>query len=105
MSALTRNRAPNTVPSDLMAEYYVQRTLGGAGLIVSEGILVTRQGYVHCPCVYEYVLKLFILVRTEWSHAPGIWNSEQTEAWKKIVDAVHSKGGRIYAQLWHGKGI
>ncbi|EDR03726.1 uncharacterized protein LACBIDRAFT_174716 [Laccaria bicolor S238N-H82] len=82
MSALTRNRAPNTVPSDLMAEYYVQRTLGGAGLIVTEGALVTRQG-------------------TEWSHAPGIWNSEQTEAWKKIVDAVHSNGGRIYAQLWH----
>ena len=44
MSALTRNRAPNTYPTDLMKEYYVQRVLGGAGLIVTEGILVTRQG-------------------------------------------------------------
>jgi 2,4-dienoyl-CoA reductase-like NADH-dependent reductase (Old Yellow Enzyme family) len=59
MSALTRNRARNTVPSELMAEYYVQRTLGGAGLIVTEGTLVTRQGYVHRPCVYEYAFKLF----------------------------------------------
>ena len=44
MSALTRNRAPQTYPSDLMKEYYVQRALGGAGLIVTEGILITRQG-------------------------------------------------------------
>ena len=42
MSALTRNRAISTYPSDLMKEYYVQRA--GAGLIVTEGILVTRQG-------------------------------------------------------------
>ena len=46
MTALTRNRAPNTVPSDLMKEYYVQRARGGAGLIVTEGTLITRQGYV-----------------------------------------------------------
>ena len=44
MSALTRNRAPHTYPTDLMKEYYVQRVLGGVGLIVTEGILVTRQG-------------------------------------------------------------
>ena len=44
MSALTRNRALNTYPSDLMKEYYVQRVLGGAGLIVTEGILISRQG-------------------------------------------------------------
>jgi 2,4-dienoyl-CoA reductase-like NADH-dependent reductase (Old Yellow Enzyme family) len=44
MSALTRNRAPNTYPSELMKEYYVQRVQGGVGLIVTEGILITRQG-------------------------------------------------------------
>ncbi|KAG6811786.1 hypothetical protein H0H92_005856 [Tricholoma furcatifolium] len=38
---------------------------------------------------------------TEWPHAPGIWNKEQVEGWKKIVDIVHSKGSHIYAQLWH----
>jgi len=82
MSALTRNRAPHTYPSDLMKEYYVQRVLGGAGLIITEGILITRQG-------------------TEWEHAPGIWDAEQVAGWKKIVDAVHEAGGKIFAQLWH----
>ena len=46
MSAMTRNRAPGMVPSKLMKEYYVQRARGGAGHIVTEGIFVSRQGYV-----------------------------------------------------------
>ncbi|KAJ7038771.1 hypothetical protein C8F04DRAFT_1220331, partial [Mycena alexandri] len=82
MSALTRNRSSNTVPNDVMLKYYVQRATGGAGLIVSEGILISRQG-------------------TEWPAAPGIWNKAQTEGWKKITDAVHEAGSKIYAQLWH----
>lgn len=45
MSALTRNRAPEAVPSDLMATYYGQRAKGGVGLIVSEATLITQQGY------------------------------------------------------------
>lgn len=44
MSALTRNRARNTIPTDNLVEYYTQRARGGAGLIVSEGTLITRQG-------------------------------------------------------------
>jgi len=46
MSALTRNRALDTYPTELMKEYYLQRVRGGAGLIVTEGILVVRQGWV-----------------------------------------------------------
>ena len=46
ISALTRDRAIGTVPTDVVREYYRQRAAGGAGLIVSEGILITRQGYV-----------------------------------------------------------
>ncbi|TFK21234.1 flavo protein NADH-dependent oxidoreductase [Coprinopsis marcescibilis] len=82
MSALTRNRAPNTVPTELMKDYYVQRARGGAGLIVTEGTLITRQG-------------------TEWEYVPGIWSPEQVSGWKKITDAVHTEGTYIYAQLWH----
>ncbi|KAJ3549834.1 hypothetical protein NMY22_g729 [Coprinellus aureogranulatus] len=82
MSALTRNRSIKTVPSDLMAEYYAQRARGGAGHIVSEGVLITRQG-------------------TEWQAAPGIWNKEQVTGWRKVTDAVHAHGTFIYAQLWH----
>ena len=46
MTALPRSHAPNTIPTGLMTEHDIQRTLGGAGLIVAESILVTRQGYV-----------------------------------------------------------
>jgi 2,4-dienoyl-CoA reductase-like NADH-dependent reductase (Old Yellow Enzyme family) len=45
MSALTRNRAKDTYPTDVMKDYYEQRALGGAGLIITEMTLVTRQGY------------------------------------------------------------
>ncbi|KAF7303472.1 Oxidored-FMN domain-containing protein [Mycena indigotica] len=82
MSALTRSRASGTVPNDVMREYYVQRARGGAGLIISEGVLITQQG-------------------TEWPEAPGIWSQAQIDGWKNIVDAVHAEGSKIYAQLWH----
>jgi 2,4-dienoyl-CoA reductase-like NADH-dependent reductase (Old Yellow Enzyme family) len=32
---------------------------------------------------------------------PGIFIPEQKQAWKKVVDAVHAKGGYIYFQIWH----
>ena len=44
MTAMTRNRATNSIPNDLMREHYAQRAKGGAGLIVSEGILIVPQG-------------------------------------------------------------
>jgi hypothetical protein len=47
MSPLTRSRAvPANIPTDLMREYYVQRAKGGAGLIISEGTLISQQGCV-----------------------------------------------------------
>ncbi|THU98433.1 FMN-linked oxidoreductase [Dendrothele bispora CBS 962.96] len=83
MAALTRDRnVPTNAPTDLMVEYYRQRAKGGASLIVSEGVLPSRQG-------------------TLWPHAPGIWSEEQVVAWKKITDAVHEEGTVIFAQLWH----
>ncbi|KAJ7151605.1 hypothetical protein C8R46DRAFT_1197937 [Mycena filopes] len=83
MSALTRNRADvSTTPNEIMKEYYLQRAVGGCGLIVSEGTLVTRQG-------------------TEWPQAPGIWNKDQIAGWKAIVDAVHTTDTKIYCQVWH----
>ncbi|KAJ7020349.1 hypothetical protein C8F04DRAFT_1144633 [Mycena alexandri] len=82
MSALTRSRSSKTVPNDIMLKYYVQRATGGAGLIVTEGVLITRQG-------------------SEWPEAPGIWEKSQIDGWKKITDGVHNAGSKIYAQLWH----
>jgi 2,4-dienoyl-CoA reductase-like NADH-dependent reductase (Old Yellow Enzyme family) len=81
MSALTRSRSvPTNVPNDLNVEHYRQRAKGGAGLIVTEAVLVTQQG-------------------TEWPHAPGLWSAEHVEGWKKVTNAVHEEGGLIYAQV------
>ncbi|KAG9045972.1 hypothetical protein FS837_005330 [Tulasnella sp. UAMH 9824] len=83
MAAMTRNRSiPVNVPNGANVEYYTQRAEGGAGLIVTEGVLVSPQG-------------------TNWPHAPGLWSKEQTVGWKKVTDSVHEAGGKIFAQLWH----
>ena len=81
MAPLTRGRATREhVPTELMVEYYRQRS--GAGLILTEATGISRQGL-------------------GWPYAPGIWTEEQREAWKPVVEAVHEAGGRIFCQLWH----
>ena len=32
---------------------------------------------------------------------PGIYSDAQIAGWKKVTDAVHAKGGKIVAQIWH----
>ncbi|KAF7303684.1 Oxidored-FMN domain-containing protein [Mycena indigotica] len=83
MSAMSRNRAdPKRMPSHLMKKYYLQRALGGAGLIISEATLISPHG-------------------AQFDRCPGIWNSEQVAAWKKITNVVHLAGSKMYCQLWH----
>ncbi|KAF5367895.1 hypothetical protein D9757_011245 [Collybiopsis confluens] len=33
-----------------------------------------------------------LMIDSEWEHAPGIWNHEQIERWKKINEAIHEEG-------------
>jgi N-ethylmaleimide reductase len=80
MAPLTRNRAPDAIPTPLMAEYYSQRA--GAGLIISEGTAITHQGQ-------------------GYADVPGLYGTEQLDAWRQVTKAVHAKGGRIFCQLWH----
>lgn len=80
MAPMTRSRAANGVPDVLTERYYSQRA--SAGLIISEGVAVSQQG-------------------TGYLFTPGLFSEEQGEAWKRVTDAVHAKGGRIFAQLWH----
>lgn len=82
MAPMTRSRAgnPANVPTKLHATYYAQRA--GAGLIVSEGTQVSKQG-------------------VGYINTPGIHSEEQVEGWKLVTTAVHDKGGKIFAQLWH----
>lgn len=82
MAPLTRSRANNeeNAPTDLMAEYYGQRA--SAGLIITEGSQISRRavGYINTP---------------------GIYSQAQVEGWKKVSQAVHERGGKIFLQLWH----
>ena len=81
MAPLTRNRATEgNVPSPLAVEYYAQRA--SAGLIVTEATQISPQGQ-------------------GYQATPGIHSQEQVAGWKKVTDAVHAKGGRIFVQLWH----
>ncbi|XP_040378454.1 LOW QUALITY PROTEIN: putative 12-oxophytodienoate reductase 10 [Oryza brachyantha] len=32
---------------------------------------------------------------------PGLWNTEQVEAWRHVVDAVHARGAVFFCQIWH----
>jgi len=83
MAPLTRSRSiqPDSIPGDLMVEYYRQRASDG-GFILGEAtnISITSRG---------------------WLGAPGLYSDQQVEGWKKVVDAVHTKGGHMFAQLWH----
>lgn len=99
MSALTRSRALDTIPNDIMAEYYGQRADGGVGHITTEGILISRQGFVDFTSFWFIAQSQLFHFRTEWPFAPGIWNEEQVSGWKKVVDTVHAKGATIYAQV------
>jgi len=81
MAPLTRNRAhPDGTPWDVAQTYYAQRA--SAGMILTEATQVTAMG------------KGYI-------NTPGIHTPDHVTAWKKITDAVHAQGGRIYMQLWH----
>lgn len=70
----------NTIPTDLLAEYYEQRSSGG--IVLTEATAISEEG---CG----------------WLNAPHIHKPEHVEGWKNVVDRVHAKGGVIYCQLWH----
>ncbi|RFM30274.1 alkene reductase [Deminuibacter soli] len=80
MAPMTRGRAIDNQPNELMAEYYTQRS--SAGLIISEGIAPSPNGL-------------------GYARMPGIYSAEQIAGWKKVTQAVHAKGGKIFAQLMH----
>ncbi len=81
MAPMTRSRADEQgVPGDLTTTYYAQRA--GAGLIITEGVFPSAigKGYVRTP---------------------GIETQAQVAGWKRVTDAVHARGGRIFMQLMH----
>ena len=80
MAPLTRNRSPDAIPGPFAAAYYSQRA--SAGLIVTEATAISQQGQ-------------------GYADVPGLYGSEQLDAWKKVTQDVHAAGGCIVVQLWH----
>ncbi len=80
MCPLTRSRALGNVPNDLMVEYYSQRA--SAGMIVTEGTSPSPNGL-------------------GYPRIPGIFSDAQVAGWKKITDAVHARGAKMFVQLMH----
>lgn len=78
---LTRSRATEAgTATELMADYYRQRS--GAGLVIAEGTVVLPQA-------------------TAYPRVPGLYSEDQVEAWKPVVAAAKHDGNAMYCQLWH----
>lgn len=81
MAPLTRNRAETgNVPGPMTVEYYAQRA--SVGLIIAEATQVSAQAQGYYA-------------------TPGVHTPEQIAGWRKVTDAVHARGGRIFVQIWH----
>jgi len=68
------------LPTAGTRDYYAARAQ--AGLLVSEGIITARD----TQAAFD---------------TPGLWHDGQVAAWATVTDAVHARGGRIFAQLWN----
>jgi len=82
LAPLTRMRTEaDNVPGDLMVEYYTQRASDG-GLLITDATAVSPLGIAYVD-------------------APGMYTEAQAKGWRRVVDAVHAKGARIFLQMWH----
>lgn len=84
MAPMTRCRAIDNIPNELMATYYQQRA--SAGLIITEGTAPAPNGL-------------------GYARIPGIFSQEQILGWKMTTAAVHITGGKIIIQLMHSGRI
>lgn len=83
MAPMTRQFSPNGIPTSDVAGYYKRRAKGGTGLIITEGTTVNDK------------------VATMDANIPQFHGDKALAGWKKVVDEVHSVGGKIIPQLWH----
>lgn len=84
MAPMSRRRVDKGIPNDLMVIHFKQRA--SAGLIITDNTAVSSNG-------------------VGYLNVPGIYNEAQKEGWKKVVDAVHAEGGKIFIQLVHAGRI
>jgi 2,4-dienoyl-CoA reductase-like NADH-dependent reductase (Old Yellow Enzyme family) len=88
VAPMTRTSATaDGLATDDMARYYARFARGEYSLVITEGAypdLHHSQGYLF---------------------QPGIANEAQAQAWRKVIDAVHAEGGKIFIQLMHAGAL
>jgi 2,4-dienoyl-CoA reductase-like NADH-dependent reductase (Old Yellow Enzyme family) len=82
MPAMTRHKSPLNVPGDDVRDYYARRA-ESVGLIITEGTCINH------PAANAY------------ENVPFFYGEGALAGWKRVVDEVHARGGRIVPQLWH----
>ena len=83
MAPMTRTQSPDGVPTEEVVAYYRRRAEHGVGLIITEGTTIDHP------------------VATQHPSVPCFHGADALSGWKRVVDAVHGAGGRIFPQLWH----
>ncbi|KAK0455301.1 uncharacterized protein EV420DRAFT_1272875 [Desarmillaria tabescens] len=88
LAPLTRHRTtPSGIPhTEIVKEYYTQRSHAPGTLLVSEGTFIAPKA----------AGRLYF---------PGIWSQEMIAAWRQartshVTDSIHSKGSFIFCQLF-----
>ncbi|MDR1815914.1 MAG: FAD-dependent oxidoreductase [Clostridiales Family XIII bacterium] len=73
---------PGGLASEQWIRYHEEKAKGGWGLIITEDYRVNEHagGYPHIA---------------------GLYNEEQVESHKKLTEAVHRHGAKIFAQIYH----
>ena len=85
VSPMQQYSATDGIPGKWHLVHLGSRAVGGAGLIMTECTAVSPEGLATLSDV-------------------GIWNDEQKNTWKTIVDFVHEQDAKIGMQLWHAGG-
>lgn len=83
MAPMSRYFCPEQIPHDDVVAYYRRRAAAGVGLIISEAT------YIPHSSAHSY------------QNVPTMYGDAALHGWKKVIDAVHAEGGRMFPQLWH----
>lgn len=83
MAPMTRQFSPDRTPGEDVAEYYRRRAAGGTGLIITEGTTLADPA------------------STGSDRIPALAGEPSLAGWKRVVEAVHAEGMKIFPQIWH----
>ena len=83
VSPMAQYSAVDGIPGDYHLVHLGARAMGGAGLVFAEMTCTSADARITPGC-------------------PGLWNDEQMQAWKRIVDWVHANSdAKIAMQIGH----